>query len=114
MDAGYGTNGPLLRRLEDRELTYVASVSSSRVVWIEQDGDSRAEKHRLDDVAMTLNEDAFMPVVLLLERTRTVWVAVFRAGMPKFNERRIFAVQFATAFPKVMSAHRSWLGLVWA
>ena len=76
--------------------------------------DSRAEKHRLDDVARALKKDAFVPVVLPLEKPRTVWVAVFRAGMPKFNGRRIFAVQFAAAFPKVMSAHRSRLGLVWA
>jgi SRSO17 transposase len=93
LDAGYGNNGPLLQSLEERKLTYIAAISSSRVVWIEQEGDSRAEKHRLEDVAKALKEDAFVPVVLPLEKPRTVWVAVFRAGMPKFNGRRVFAVQ---------------------
>jgi hypothetical protein len=93
LDAGYGNNGPLLKYLEEKELTYIACVSSSRIVWFQLDGDNQPQKHKLEDVAKTLNQDAFVEVELPLDKPRKVWTAVISAGLPKFTGKRIFAIQ---------------------
>ncbi len=93
LDAGYGNNGPLLKKLEEKALTYIASVSSSRIVWTQLAQDTEPQKHKLEEVAKTLNQDAFVQVILPLEKPRTVWVAAFSAGVPKFIGKRKFAIQ---------------------
>lgn len=93
LDAGYGNNGTLLKKLEEINLTYIASISSSRIAWIKMAQDTAPQKHKLEEVAKTLEKDAFVAVNLLLEKQRTVWVATFSAGIPKFVGKRMFAIQ---------------------
>ena len=93
LDAGYGNNGPLLKEIENKGLKYVAAINRSRNVYYEMAGDTRREKHRIEDVAKTLAPESFEPVELLLEQPRKVWVATIEVYLPKMSGKRIIAIQ---------------------
>ena len=93
LDAGCGNNGPLLKEIENKGLKYVAAINRSRNVYYEMAGDTRREKHRIEDVAKTLAPESFEPVELLLEQPRKVWVATIEVYLPKMSGKRIIAIQ---------------------
>lgn len=97
LDAGYGNNTPLLKELETRGLKYVAAINKIRNVYYELHGDTRREKHRIEDIAKSLAPERFQRVQLPLEEPRTVWVAVIEVYLPKMSGKRIVAIQINAA-----------------
>lgn len=97
LDAGYGNNAPFLKELESKGLKYVAAINKSRNVYYQMAGDSRREKHRIEDVAKALAPENFKPIELVLEKPRTVWVTAVEIYMPKMSGKRIVAIQMNAA-----------------
>jgi len=78
IDAGYGNNSRFLKALEKRQLNYLGGVAKNRKVVIKKTSDIEREI-RLDDLAKSLPSERFQPVILELEKRKTVWVAIVRA-----------------------------------
>jgi hypothetical protein len=97
MDAGYGNNAPLLKEVENRGLKYIAAINKARNVYYEMTGDTRREKHRIEDVAKSLAPEKFLPVELQLDERRTVWVATIEIYMPQMSGKRVVAIQMNAA-----------------
>jgi SRSO17 transposase len=93
LDAGYGNNAPLLKEVENKGLKYVAAIIKTRKVYYQMPGDTRREKHRIEDIAKSLAPENFVPVELKLEKPRMVWVATIEIYMPQMSGKRIVAVQ---------------------
>ncbi len=93
LDAGYGNNAPLLKEVENKGLKYVAAIMKTRKVYYQMPGDTRREKHRIEDIAKSLAPENFVPVELKLEKPRMVWVATIEIYMPQMSGKRIVAVQ---------------------
>ena len=97
LDAGYGNNAPLLKELENRELKYVAAISRARNAFYQMIGDTRREKHRIEDIAKSLAPECFIPVELQLDEPRTVWVTTIEIYLPKLTGKHIIAIQMNAA-----------------
>jgi SRSO17 transposase len=97
LDAGYGNNAPLLKEVENKGLKYVAAINRTRNVYYQMSGDSRREKHRIEDVAKSLAPESFKPIELQLDKPRTVWVCAVEIYMPQMSGKRIVAVQINAA-----------------
>lgn len=95
MDAGYGNNAPLLKEVENKGLQYVAAIIKTRKVYYQMPGDTRREKHRIEDIAKSLTPESFIPVELKLEKPRMVWVAAVEIYMPQMSGKRIVVIQLA-------------------
>ena len=93
LDAGYGNNVPLLKRIEEKGLKYVASINKNKNFYYEMLGDSRREKHGIEDIAKSLPPENFVPVELQLEKPRTVWVASIETYLPKMSGKRTACIQ---------------------
>ncbi len=92
-DAGYGNNIPLLKKVEEKGLKYVASINKNKIMFYELAGDTRREKHGIEEIAKSLAPETFAPVELKLEKPRTVWVAAIEAYLPKMSGKRIACIQ---------------------
>lgn len=92
-DSFYGNNIKFLQALEERKLEYVVALRGSRNVYVELSGDTRREKHRLDEVAKTITAEQLTKVVLPLDKPREVWVATFLVHFPKLTGTRKVAIQ---------------------
>jgi hypothetical protein len=97
LDAGYGNNVPFLKEIEDKGLKYVGAIRKGRIVYYQLDGDTRREKHRIEDIAMSLAPNSFEPVELKLQKGRTVWVATVEIYLPKASGKRVIAIQLNAA-----------------
>lgn len=93
LDAGYGNNVPLLKRIEEKGLKYVASINKNKNFYYEMAGDRRREKHGIEEIAKSLAPEDFVPVELPLEKPRTVWVASIEAYLPKMSGKRTICIQ---------------------
>jgi hypothetical protein len=93
VDSFYGNSGPFLIALEERQLEYVAALKGSRSVYVELPGDTRREKHRLDNVAKTLTAEQLTKVTLTLDKPRDVWIARFLVHFPKLEGTRVVVIQ---------------------
>ena len=89
MDSGYGNNTSFLQGLEERKLKYVASVVVTRRVSIQLDGESKRQKHRLDEIAKNIKPDCFQRITLDLEKPRDVWVIALQVFVPKLGMRTL-------------------------
>ncbi len=92
-DSFYGNNVKFLQALEERKLEYVVALRGCRNVYVELPGDTRREKHRLDEVAKTIAAEQLTKVVLPLDEPREVWVATFLVHFPKLTGTRKLAIQ---------------------
>jgi SRSO17 transposase len=93
IDSGYGNNGQFLVELEKRELTYIAALNKSRIVYAQLPGEPARNKHRLDDVVMAIAPEQFQKVTLQLDKPRDVWVATISVHFPKLPGTRTVAIQ---------------------
>jgi SRSO17 transposase len=92
-DCFYGDNIKFLQALEERELEYVMALKGARRVYIQLPGDTRREKHRLDQVVKTITAEQLTKVVLPLDEPKEVWVATFTVHFPKLTGTRTLAIQ---------------------
>lgn len=93
IDSGYGNNTTFLLGLEERNLKYVASVVGNRKVSIQLEGETKRQKHRLDELAKTIKPECFKLITLKLEKPREVWVTALQAFVPKLGIRTV-TIQF--------------------
>ncbi len=91
IDAGYGNNKTFLLELEKRELKYIGGLAKNRKVIIAHESNARVEI-RLDTLAESLPEDAFIPIELQLENKKTIWVATRDVELSQLEGKRTIAI----------------------
>ena len=64
MDAGYGNNSRFLKELETRKLRYIGGVAKNRKVIVQLEQNEKRKEIRLDELAKTLNNEAFTAIQL--------------------------------------------------
>jgi hypothetical protein len=93
LDAGYGNNIPLLKKIEEKGLTYVASINKNKIMFYKMLGDTRREKHGIEEIAKSLAPECFAAIELKLEKPRNVWVASIEVYLPKMSGKRKVCIQ---------------------
>jgi DDE superfamily endonuclease len=91
IDSGYGNNTTFLKELEKRELKYLGGVAKNRKVIFKKESEVE-NSFRLDELAKSLSEEDFKPVILNLDKPKTVWVATFSASVSHLERERNFAI----------------------
>lgn len=91
IDAGYGNNKTFLLELEKRELKYIGGLAKNRKVIIAHEPNER-EEIRLDTLAESLPDGAFIPIELQLENKRTVWVTTIDVELSQLEGKRTIAI----------------------
>jgi hypothetical protein len=100
IDAGYGNNTTFLLELEKRRLKYLGGLAKNRRVIIAHEGNSQ-EEIRLDNLAQSLNNEAFTQIPLNLEKPKTVWVATLEVELSQLAGKRTIAIVMnASTFDK--------------
>ena len=92
IDSSYGNNSRFISQLEEKNLKYLVGLAKNRRVFYQQGSGEKKEKIRLDQVAKSLKQEEFTPVILQLEKSRTVWVSTFRAETIGLEGERMFAI----------------------
>lgn len=99
VDAGYGNNTTFLKQLESKKLKYIAGLAKNRKVVCQLQSDKEKVTLRLDELAKSLQPEAFTSLQLELELPITVWVAIVEAEISVLSEtRRIAIVMNAASF----------------
>ncbi len=81
-----------MKQLELKKLKYIAGLAKNRKVTYQlQPGTEKATK-RLDELARSLNQEAFTAIRLELELPRTVWVATVEVEISTLSETRTIAI----------------------
>ena len=91
IDAGYGNNKTFLLELDKRKLKYIGGLAKNRKVIIAHEQNER-EEIRLDSLAESLPDGAFIPIELQLENKRTVWVATIDVELSQLEGKRTIAI----------------------
>src|SRR4028118_1236524 len=91
IDAGYGNNTSFLQELEKRKLKYIGGIAKNRKVIIKKVTDKK-EEIRVDNFASSLPGEAFTKIQLLLEKPRTVWVAITEIELSKYTGKKVIAI----------------------
>jgi len=91
IDAGYGNNTSFLQELEKRKLKYIGGIAKNRKVIIQKVADKK-EEIRVDNFASSLPCEAFSKIQLLLEKSRTVWVARTEIELSKYTGKKVIAI----------------------
>ena len=91
MDAGYGNNTTFLLDLENRRLKYLGGLAKNRKVISVTQANNR-EEIRLNELAKSLPVEAFNPVQLNLEKSKTVWVATVEVELSRLEGTRTIAI----------------------
>jgi len=92
VDAGYGNNTNFLKQLELKKLKYIAGLAKNRKVVCQVQSDPEKVTLRLDELAKSLQPEAFTGIQLELESPRTVWVATVEVEISAFSETRTVAI----------------------
>lgn len=92
VDAGYGNNTNFLKQLELKKLKYIAGLAKNRKVICQVQSDPEKVTLRLDELAKSLQPEAFTGIQLELESPRTVWVATGEVEISAFSETRTVAI----------------------
>lgn len=92
VDAGYGNNTNFLKQLELKKLKYIAGLAKNRKVICQLQPEKDKVSLRLDDLAKSLQPEAFTEIQLELELPRTVWVATVEVEISTLSETRTIAI----------------------
>ena len=92
VDAGYGNNSNFLKQLELKKLRYIAGLAKNRKVVYQLESDQEKVAIRLDELAKSLQPEAFTGIPLELELPRTVWLATVEVEISAFSETRTIAI----------------------
>jgi hypothetical protein len=100
IDSRYGNNTTFLKELEERKLKYLGGVAKNRKIFIKSESEVE-ESFRLDELAKSRSEKDFEPVILNLDKPKTVWVNIFSAVVSRLEGERSFAIVMnASTFEK--------------
>ena len=91
IDAGYGNNTSFIKELEERKLKYLGGVAKNRKVRRETETEIEGEM-RLDELASSLSVKDFEKVELKLDKSKTLWVAFFKAKVCNHDVTKNFAI----------------------
>jgi SRSO17 transposase len=92
VDAGYGNNTNFLKQLELKKLKYIAGLAKNRKVVCQLPSDQEKVTLKLDELAKSLQPEAFAEIQLELELPRTVWVATVEVEISALSETRTVAI----------------------
>jgi hypothetical protein len=92
IDAGYGNNSKFLQELESRKLRYIGGLAKNRKVLVQLENGLERKKIRLDELAKSLNSEAFTAIQLKIEKPRTVWVATIEVELSTMSESKTVAI----------------------
>ena len=86
VDGGYGHNSSFLQELERLELNYIGGLAQNRLVSvINQKTGKKPSQKRLDEIALSLPQNAFQEVTLEQDIPKTVWVGIIEVETIMFN-----------------------------
>jgi len=91
MDAGYGNNSIFLKQLESKKLKYIAGLAKNRKVVCQVQSDKKVTL-RLDELAKSLEPEAFTGIQLELELPKSVWVATVEVEISALSQTRTVAI----------------------
>ena len=92
IDAGYGNNSRFLQELETRKLRYIGGLAKNRKVLVQLENFPKQKEIRLDELAKSLNSQAFTAIKLNLEKPRIVWVATIQVELSTMPESKTVAI----------------------
>ena len=102
MDGGYGNNGTLLGKLEDKNLKYIGVIAKNRNVLLVEQNKLFSEK-RIDKIANELSSDNFEEIKIGKNQEKTVWVATIKIQLPALNGIKTVAIVMnAPSFEKAI------------
>lgn len=92
IDAGYGNNSRFLQELEARKLRYIGGLAKNRKILVQLEHGLERKEIRLDELAKSLNSEAFTAIQLKLEKPKTVWVATIEVELSTMSESKTVAI----------------------
>ena len=93
IDAGYGNNTKFLKKLEERELKYLGGIAKNRKIVVKQKSNEEIET-RIDELAKSIPMEEFEPIILSVEKTKTLWVTTFTASTSRLQGERTFEARY--------------------
>ena len=90
VDAGYGNNTSFLLNLENRKLKYLGGLANRKVTIKEKDNIQQVI--RLDELAKSLSQKAFIEINLDLDKPKTLWVATKEIEISGLSGKRNIAI----------------------
>ncbi len=91
IEAGYGNNTPFLKELEKRKLKYLGGGAKNRKI-IRKTESGIEEEISLEKLAKSLKPESFTPVILSVEKPKTLYVFIVSARIASLEEERTFAI----------------------
>lgn len=91
VDAGYGNNTSLLLELELRRLKYLGGIAKNRKVTI-NNKENIQQIIRIDELAKTLNQEAFTEILLNQAQAKKLWVAIKEVEISGLSGKRNIAI----------------------
>jgi SRSO17 transposase len=92
VEAGYGNNTTFLKQLESKKLKDIAGLAKNRKVVCQLQSDKEKVTIRLDELAKSLQPEAFTSIQLEIELPRAVWVATVKVEIAALLETRTVAI----------------------
>ena len=75
-----------MKQLEAKELRYIGGLAKNRKVLVQGENSQEAKEIRLDELAESLEQDAFTAIQLKVEKARTVWVASLEVELSTMSD----------------------------
>ena len=70
-----------MQELESRELKYIGELAKNRKVLVQLEHGLERKEIRLDELAKSMNSEAFTAIQLRIEKPKTVWVATIEVEL---------------------------------
>lgn len=74
-----------------RELKYLGGIAKNRKIVVKQKSQEEIET-RIDEWAKSIPKEEFEPVILSLEKPKTVWVSILTGSTSRLQGERTFAI----------------------
>ena len=91
VDAGYGNNTSFLLELEKRRLKYLGGLAKNRKVTVTL-SENIQQTTRLDELARSIDPEAFTEIQLNLSQPKRVWVAIREVEISQLESKRNIAI----------------------
>ncbi len=75
-----------------RKLRYIGGLAKNRKILFQLKHEPEGKEIRLDELAKSLNSEAFTAIQLNLEKPRIVWVATIKVELSTMSESKTVAI----------------------
>jgi len=75
----------------------IGGLAKNRKVWVQLEHGVEGKKIRLDELAKSLNSEAFTAIQLKLKKPRTLWVATIEVEVSTMSESKTVAIVMKAA-----------------